>query len=840
MPETPELTSGQNISGVGAVLSPASSPTPSSEDNGGSGALEYGAGDIKVLEGLDAVRKRPGMYIGDTYERGYHHLVFEVVDNAIDEAMAGYCDRISVSIQVNGSVTVEDNGRGIPTDIHPTEGVSAVEVVLTKLHAGGKFENSAYKVSGGLHGVGVSVVNALSEKLSVEVKRDGKVYFQEFSRGNPDYPLKQIGVTDNRGTKVTFLPDKEIFPEIDSFKFDILASRFRELAFLNGGIRIIFKDDRIGKTQEFHYEGGIKTFVSHLNKTKNPLHAEPMFFSDAKDGSQVEVALQYNDSYTEAVYSFANNINTIEGGTHLAGFRTALTRAINSYATANGFIKSAKENLQGEDIREGLAAVVSVKIPHPQFEGQTKTKLGNSEVKGLVEQILGEKLQRHLEENPAVARAIIGQALDAARARDAARRARDLVRRKGALDSHSLPGKLADCQIEDAAQCEIFLVEGDSAGGSAKQGRDRKNQAILPLKGKILNVERARFDKMLAFEEIRTMITALGCGIGKDDFDIEKLRYHKVIIMTDADVDGSHIRTLLLTFFFRQMPELIERGYLYIAQPPLYRIKRGKAEHYLHDDRAFESFIINAGADGLVMKGAGAKNELRGHELEEFLKGVGEAARTLDRLEKEGLNRNVVIELAHLADIGPEATKTRESLESVVQQLTARLEAGRSHARIVAADYSENKEHSTWRAALGIALLGGRTISTIDDALIASEEFRRVQQVVARGRLYGEPAYELTGPKGTTKGATVFDIRDEVLNRGRGGLAITRFKGLGEMNPEQLWDTTLDPKRRSLLQVRIDDVVAADSIFNLLMGDAVEPRREFIEDNALKVRNLDI
>ena len=803
---------------------------------------EYNADNIKVLEGLDAVRKRPGMYIGDTAERGFHHLVFEVVDNSIDETMAGFCDRILVTIHVNGSVSVEDNGRGIPTDIHPTEGVSAVEVVLTKLHAGGKFENSAYKVSGGLHGVGVSVVNALSERLSVEVKRDGKVFFQEFTRGKPNFPLKQIGVTENRGTKVTFLPDSEIFPGQEAFKYDILAARFRELAFLNGGARIILKDDRVGKNQEFHYEGGIRSFVSHLNKTKAPLFPDPIYIADGRDGIQVEVALQYNDSYAESVYSFANNINTIEGGTHLAGFKTALTRAINNYASSSGLVKNAKENLQGEDIREGLTAVISVKIPQPQFEGQTKTKLGNSEVKGLVEQVLGDRLATFLEENPSTARLVINKGLDAQRAREAAKRARDLVRRKGALDSFSLPGKLADCQNEDPAHAEIFFVEGDSAGGSAKQGRDRTNQAILPLKGKILNVERARFDKMLAFEEIRTMITALGCGIGKDDFDIQKLRYHKIVIMTDADIDGSHIRTLILTFFFRQMPELIERGYLYIAQPPLYRIKKGKSENYLHDDKAFEAFIFHAGANGLSLRGENAPATLSGHEFEQFLRLVSDSERVIEALEREGNNRDVVLAAATDRLLTPESFSDRLQIEAALLRYQDRVNQIHG-AQVRSARVEEDREHSRFFLVLEVANNRGRSVTTIDHTLFVSEELRRIQSLLQRADLYGTAPYRLYNDKAEVEDdvlGDIFAVRNAVLNRGRSGMTITRFKGLGEMNPEQLWETTLDPTRRSMLQVRIDDVVAADSVFNLLMGDAVEPRREFIEENARKVKNLDV
>jgi DNA gyrase subunit B len=821
----PELTPEENLNSANLV----------SED--------YGVDKIKVLEGLDAVRKRPGMYIGDTSERGYHHLVFEVVDNSIDEAMAGHCSAISVTIHVNGSITVEDNGRGIPTDMHPTEGISAVEVVLTKLHSGGKFENQAYKVSGGLHGVGISVVNALSEKLTVEVKRNGKVFFQEYSRGDPQYPLKEIGTTDNRGTRVTFLPDTQIFTETDSFKFDILAARFREVAFLNAGIRINFRDERVGKSQEFYYEGGIRSFVQHLNKTKTALFPEPIYFSDVREGITVEVALQYNDSYNEAVYSFANNINTIEGGTHLAGFRTSLTRAVNSYAAANGFMKGVKENLQGDDIREGLTAVISVKIPQPQFEGQTKTKLGNSEVKGLVEQTLGEKLQRFFEENPGIAKTIVTKGLEAQRARDAAKKARELVRRKGALDSFSLPGKLADCQVEDPTQCEIYLVEGDSAGGSAKQGRDRTNQAILPLKGKILNVEKARFDKMLAFEEIRIIITALGCGIGTDDFNVSKLRYHKVVIMTDADVDGSHIRTLLLTFFFRQMPELIEKGYLYIAQPPLYRIKKGKSEFYLHDDKSFETFIVNAGSDGLVAKGKDGKLPLAGVELEGLVRVLGEGARILEKLELNGYHPSVVSAFASIPEFNLDALKDEKKAKAFAEKAVEQIKLERADVSLVAINVVADAEHSSNIISVDLTLSSGRSITKLNTEFVTSDEFLKVRASIERARVLGETPYVLEDAetkKVVFQCQSALALRTEILAKGRSGLTITRFKGLGEMNPEQLWDTTLDPKHRSMLQVRIDDVVAADSVFNLLMGDAVEPRREFIEQNAVYVKNLDI
>ncbi|MDD2942731.1 MAG: DNA topoisomerase (ATP-hydrolyzing) subunit B [bacterium] len=804
---------------------------------------DYGVGNIKVLEGLDAVRKRPGMYIGDTVERGYHHLVFEVVDNSIDEAMAGYCTNIAVTIHVNGSITVEDNGRGIPTDMHPTEGISGVEVVLTKLHAGGKFENTAYKVSGGLHGVGVSVVNALSERLTIEVKRQGSVFFQEYKRGAAVHPLKKIGTTDKSGTRVTFLPDKEIFTTVETFKYDILASRFRELAFLNAGVRIRFIDERVAREQEFFYEGGIRSFVEHLNKTKVAIFPEPIYFSAEKDGIALEVAMQYNDGYTESVYTFANNINTHEGGTHLAGFKAAMTRAINSYAVSNNLLAKGKENLQGDDIREGLTAIVSVKIPNPQFEGQTKTKLGNSEVKGLVEQLLGDRLSTFLEENPAISRSIVNKSLEAQRARDAAKRARELVRRKGALDSIALPGKLADCQIEDPAVCEIYIVEGDSAGGSAKQGRDRTNQAILPLKGKILNVEKARFDKMLGFEEIRVLITALGCGIGVDDFDIGKLRYHKVVIMTDADVDGSHIRTLLLTFFFRQMPELIERGYLYIAQPPLYRIKKGKKESYLHDDSSFESFIIHLGTDGLTLSANNGQIEFSRQELEEFLRTLGELEGLKEVIGRHGVNPDLAMAFAAQEDFTEETLRDSGKLDSLLSRVKEWLAQRGQEEIIWNTEAKEDTEHGTM--SLEIFPLPGSDIkgcSYIDFEFLHSEDFASLKAIVSRSESLGQPPYILVAQDGKEVASVLRlkELRDNVLDRGRNGLQITRFKGLGEMNPEQLWETTLDPANRSMLQVRVDDAVEADNLFTLLMGDAVEPRREFIEENALKVKNVDV
>ncbi len=674
--------------------------TPTGHNGHGTAAdvAEYSADKIKVLEGLDAVRLRPAMYIGSTGPAGLHHLVYEVVDNSIDEALAGFCDQVNVTIHIDGSVTVVDNGRGIPVDLHGT-GKSAAEVVLTVLHAGGKFDNNSYKVSGGLHGVGISVVNALSETLDLEIWRNGQVYQQSYQRGTPAGPLEMAGTTKRRGTKVTFKPDTQIF-ETTEFSFDTLAQRLRELAFLNGGILITLDDERDGKSHKFHYEGGIVSFVTHLNKNKTAVHEKPIYMRGEKDGIEAEIALQWNDGYAEIVYSFANNINTHEGGTHLSGFRSALTRTVNTYGTKNNLAKDLKESVTGDDIREGLTAVISVKIPHPQFEGQTKTKLGNTEVKGIVETILNDKLGAYLEENPSVARKIVGKAIDAARAREAARKARDLVRRKGALDGSSLPGKLADCQERDPARSELYIVEGESAGGSAKQGRDRRFQAILPLKGKILNVEKARFDKMLGSDEIKTMIAALGCGIGAEDFDIAKLRYHRIIIMTDADVDGSHIRTLLLTFFYRQLPKVIENGYIYIAQPPLFRVKRGKAETYIKDERGLDAYLITRAAEARVVRIPSTGAEFAGAELEKLLHKTIAHQKLLHLVERRGHPREIVEALV-AAGADREYFADKETLESLARALTI---VGRSVT--VQRDEEHNRYLAARRGSIRTAIRG--------------------------------------------------------------------------------------------------------------------------------------
>ena len=838
------------------------------------GADDYSADKIKILEGLEAVRKRPAMYIGSTGAAGLHHLVYEVVDNSVDEALAGFCDQVTVTIHIDGSVTVVDNGRGIPVDRHAS-GKSAAEVVMTVLHAGGKFDNDSYKVSGGLHGVGISVVNALSEALDLEIWRNGQVYQQSYERGRPTGELEMTGTTKRRGTKVTFKPDTQVF-ETTVFSFDTLAQRLRELAFLNGGLLITLDDERDGKSHKFHYEGGIVSFVTHLNKNKAAVNEKPIHMHGEKEGIDVEIALQWNDGYAEIVYAFANNINTHEGGTHLSGFRAALTRTINSYATKNTLAKDLKESITGDDIREGLTGVVSVKIPRPQFEGQTKTKLGNTEVKGIVEAIINDRLGAYLEENPSVARRIVGKAIDAARAREAARKARDLVRRKGALDSSSLPGKLADCQERDPALSELYIVEGESAGGSAKQGRDRRFQAILPLKGKILNVEKARFDKMLGSDEIKTMIAALGCGIGADDFDITKLRYHRIIIMTDADVDGSHIRTLLLTFFYRQLPKVIENGYVYIAQPPLFRAKRGKSETYIKDERELDAFLIKRATEARVVRIPSKGVEISGSELEKLLHRMIAHQKLLHVVERRGHPREIVEALLG-AGADREYFADKGKLDGVAHALTTptrtvTVERDEEHNRYllhvddrssgyprqhtIGVDFVTAGEYRTLLAnhrdipTLAGDIIVSTTAPVVDvmdatdvaEAGAATDGAASADEATARA-----PVDRGAGPPGA-KHVRQPDITlhslDELVEffiaAGKKGVAVNRYKGLGEMNPDQLWATTMDPAVRTLLQVRAEDHTEADLMFTTLMGDQVEPRRKFIEDNALDVKNLDV
>ena len=792
------------------------------EENG-----DYGADKIQILEGLEAVRKRPAMYIGSTSTQGLHHLVYELVDNAIDEALAGYCDAIQVIIHLDGSVTVEDNGRGIPTDMHPTEGRSAAEVVLTVLHAGGKFDNTSYKVSGGLHGVGSSVVNALSDRLELEIRRNGKVFTQSYRKGVPQAPLTITGETKKRGTKITFFPDGEIF-ETTEFSFDVLSKRLRELAFLNAGVRIKIHDERSEKDHDFFYEGGIKSFVEYLNKNKNTVNPDPIYVRGERSGVDIEIAMQYNDSYDEKVFSFANNINTHEGGTHLIGFKAALTRTMNTYANANNLLKNVKVAISGEDLREGLTAVISVKISQPQFEGQTKTKLGNSEVKGYVETLMNEKLAVYLEENPQMAKKILEKSIDAARAREAARKARELTRRKGALEIGTLPGKLADCQEKDPALCELFLVEGDSAGGSAKQGRDRKYQAILPLKGKILNVEKARFDKMLASQEIRTLISALGTSIGKEDFDMAKLRYHRIIIMTDADVDGSHILTLLLTFFFRQMMELIERGYLYIAQPPLYKIKRGRKEQYLKNEAALQNYLLEEGTEDMTLRLGTDQRMYRGKQIIPILSQLIDYNSLFDKVVKKGINEillrmflkcGIKNGFEEIADLVPQLPRLKEAFPDI--------------------DYHVQPDGSSVLFSFGnIRVRADQQVIGIINSYeygMLVDHHKRVVSVIGSG-----PAAVLAEEKVLLETERQEELLSFFLETAKKGLYIQRYKGLGEMNPEQLWETTMHQENRVLLQVKIEDAVAAEEIFTVLMGDQVEPRRDFIEQNALNVSNLDI
>ncbi|MEK7850976.1 MAG: DNA topoisomerase (ATP-hydrolyzing) subunit B, partial [Deltaproteobacteria bacterium] len=787
---------------------------------------EYGAEQIKVLEGLEAVRKRPAMYIGSTGPGGLHHLVYEIVDNSVDEALAGYCTRVDVIVHVDNSVTVEDNGRGIPVDWHKGENKSAAEVVMTILHAGGKFENSAYKVSGGLHGVGASVVNALSEQLDLEIYRDGKVYHQKYERGNPVTQLVVTGETKRRGTRIRFKPDAQIFETME-YSFDTLSQRLRELSFLNKGLLITIEDERSGKRNEFEYKGGIISFVEHLNKNKVPLH-DPIYFEGNRDTVHMEVAMQYNDSYSENTYTFANNINTYEGGTHLIGFKSALTRTVNSYITANNLLKGLKENLEGDDIREGLTVVISVKIPQPQFEGQTKMKLGNSEVKGYVESLVNERLAMFLEENPNVAKKIVEKAVDAARAREAARKAKELTRRKGALDGCSLPGKLADCQERDPAKSELYLVEGDSAGGSAKQGRDRKNQAILPLKGKILNVEKARFDKMLTSQEIRTLITAMGTGIGKEDFDVAKLRYHTIIIMTDADVDGAHIRTLLLTFFYRQMPAIIESGHLYIAQPPLYRVKKGKEEKYIKDEGLLKDHLLELATDRLSLKTG--KISVGGSGLASIVKGINRFFDILSKFENRKVEKGIIASAVMVEGLNEELLRDRKYLESVLSGLKDTALGEFPELASVKFSIDDDAEHNAFRIVAATKRSGSGVNTVIDTSLVTSPEFLELKSLYREFSLIGKPPYTLeTEGSFVKKIDTTRSLVESVEEFGKKGLYIQRYKGLGEMNPEQLWETTMNPEKRSLLKVTVEDAIAADDMFTVLMGDQVEPRREFIE-----------
>ena len=835
---------------------------------------KYDATTIQVLEGIDAVRKRPAMYIGDTTARGLHHLVYEVVDNSIDECMADYASKIDVIVHADNSVTVIDDGRGIPVDMHKTMHKPAIEVVLTTLHAGGKFDKKAYKVSGGLHGVGVSVVNALSEWMEAEVRREGKIYHIEFERGKTSSKLKTIGTCKDTGTRVTFKADKEIFGDTVNYSFDTLANRLRELAFLNKNIRVTLKDERAkDKEAEFQFEGGIVSFVEYLNKNKNALHKNVIYFMKEKDGIQAEVALQYNDGYSENIFSFANNINTIEGGTHLSGFKSALTRTINQYCKTKNLLKDSDASISGDDTREGLAAVISVKIPNPQFEGQTKTKLGNSEVEGIVESIVNEGLGGFLEENPSVGNKVVEKAVLAARAREAARKARELTRRKGALEGASLPGKLADCQETDPALCEVYLVEGDSAGGSAKQGRDRRFQAILPLKGKILNVEKARLDKILSNEEIRTIITAIGTGIS-DEFDIAKLRYHKIILMCDADIDGSHIRTLILTFFYKEMQELIKQGFIYIAQPPLYKIKRGKREEYIQTEDDYNNLLLELGTEGMALTRLMDKHEFTDKQLKSILDCLVELQSLSNAIERRGVDFSKYLTFRHkktkklplymirvegedhfLYNDDELADYIKESgleVKSEEKKPAAKEPAGKGKVKGKEAEKGEKKVEPPAEKAKGIDYIEfyearelDKIIEKLEKLDVDVEDYDVPEEGEGSGKKENKkdsrkPLYRAQKEKEHKTFHSLREILKHVMSAGKEGMAIQRYKGLGEMNPEQLWETTMDPEKRTVLKVTLEDAVEADRIFTVLMGEAVEPRREFIEKHAHEVKVLDI